>query len=153
MYVCMCLCVCVYVSMHICVCAFVYMYIHIYKCRARECVYVCMYVCHIAKYQGRWLHELKCLFSCMRHGSFTFVTWLLSMFSYRSLDWDMCRSYTYGVATISRLLKIIVLFYRISSLLWGSFAKETYHSKEPTNRSHPISLPTYVLYIWGGYDS
>jgi len=32
----------------------------------------------------------------------------------------------YGVATISRLLKIISLFCRISSLLQGSFAKETY---------------------------
>jgi len=44
----------------------------------------------------------------------------------------------YGVATISRLLEIIGLFCRISSLLHGSFAKETYHFKEPTNRSHPI---------------
>jgi len=33
--------------------------------------------------------------------------------------------YLYGVATISRLLQIIVFFCRISSLLWGSFAKET----------------------------
>ena len=44
----------------------------------------------------------------------------------------------YGVASISRPLKIIGLFRRISSLLWGSFAKETYNFKEPTNRSHPI---------------
>jgi len=44
----------------------------------------------------------------------------------------------YGVATISRLLKIIRLFCRISSLLQGSFAKETYIFKERTNRSHPI---------------
>ena len=44
----------------------------------------------------------------------------------------------YGVATISRLLKIIRLFCRIPSLLQGSFAKETYNFKEPTNRSHPI---------------
>ena len=44
----------------------------------------------------------------------------------------------YGVATISRLLKIIGLFCRISALLQGSFAKETYNFKEPTNRSHPI---------------
>jgi len=35
---------------------------------------------------------------------------------------------------------MIGLFCRISSLLQGSFAKETYHFKEPTNRSHPISL-------------
>jgi len=32
---------------------------------------------------------------------------------------------SYGVATISRLRKIIGLFCRISSLLQGSFAKET----------------------------
>jgi len=44
----------------------------------------------------------------------------------------------YGVATISRLLKIIGLFCRISSLLYGSFSKETYNFKEPTSRSHPI---------------
>jgi len=46
---------------------------------------------------------------------------------------------TYGVATISTLLKTIGLFCRISSLLWGPFAKETYSFKEPTNRSHPIA--------------
>jgi len=48
-------------------------------------------------------------------------------------------SATYGVATISRLLKITGLFCRISSLLWSSFAKETYNLKEPTNRSHLLS--------------
>jgi len=46
--------------------------------------------------------------------------------------------YTYGVATISRLHKIAGLFCRISSLLYGSLAKETCNFKEPTNRSHPI---------------
>ena len=44
----------------------------------------------------------------------------------------------YGVATISELLKIIGLFCRISSVFWGSFAKETYNFKEPTNGRHPI---------------
>ena len=47
---------------------------------------------------------------------------------------------SYRVASISRLLKMIGLFCRILSLLWVSFAKETYLFKEPTNRSHPISL-------------
>jgi len=42
----------------------------------------------------------------------------------------------YGVVTISKLLKIIGLFCRISSLLQGSFAKKTYHFQKPTNRSH-----------------
>ena len=49
-------------------------------------------------------------------------------------------------ATISRLLTIIGLFCRIQSLSWGSFAKETYDFKEPTNRSHPYKhIP---LNIW-----
>ena len=54
---------------------------------------------------------------------------------------DVCKSSVhicrYGVATISRLLKIIGLSCRISSLLQGSYTKETYNFKEPTNRSHP----------------
>jgi len=45
----------------------------------------------------------------------------------------------YGAASMSRLLKIVGLFCRISSLLKGSVAKENYNSKEPTNGSHPIS--------------
>ena len=48
---------------------------------------------------------------------------------------------------MSRLLKIKGLFYRISSLLQGSFAKETYHFKEPANRSHPIVI-MYVVIIF-----
>ena len=44
----------------------------------------------------------------------------------------------YGVATVSRLPKIIGLICRISSLLSGSFAKETCNLKEPTNHSHLI---------------
>jgi len=44
------------------------------------------------------------------------------------------------VATISRLLKILGLFCRISSLLQGSFAKDTYNFKAPADRSHPIRV-------------
>ena len=46
----------------------------------------------------------------------------------------------YGVASISRLLKILGLFCRICSFLHGSFGKKTYNFKEPTNRSRPIAL-------------
>ena len=64
----------------------------------------------------------------------------------------------YGVATIRRLLKIIDLFCRISSVSQGSFAKETYNFKESTTRSHPIrwcvimihySTPTNVYKYYG----
>jgi len=44
------------------------------------------------------------------------------------------------MATVGTLLKIKGLFCRIYSLLQGSFAKETYNLKEPTNRSHPICI-------------
>jgi len=43
---------------------------------------------------------------------------------------------------------MIGLFCRISSLLQGSFAKETYHFKEPTNRSHPITM-SHAAYVNG----
>ena len=57
-------------------------------------------------------------------------------------------------ATISRLLEIIGLFCRISSLLYGSFAKETYDFQEPTNRSHPIAeAPAQTPHIHFGLAS
>jgi len=47
------------------------------------------------------------------------------------------------VPSISRLLKNIGLFCRMSSLLQGSFAKEDYNFKEPTSRSHPIAAMSH----------
>ena len=46
--------------------------------------------------------------------------------------------YHYGVAMVRRLLQNIGLFCR-SSLLYGSFAKESYNFKGPTNHSHSIA--------------
>ena len=46
---------------------------------------------------------------------------------------------SYGVATVSRIDRIIGLFCKILSLLQGSFAKETYNNIDPTSRSHFIS--------------
>jgi len=46
----------------------------------------------------------------------------------------------YGVATVSRIDKIIGLFCRISSLLLGSFVKETYNLIDPTNRYHAACM-------------
>ena len=50
----------------------------------------------------------------------------------------------YGVATISRLLKNIGLIAEYRSLLWGSFAKETYiytHSLIEHNESNDMNVP------------
>ena len=50
----------------------------------------------------------------------------------------------------SRACSAFGLFCRILSFSQGSFAKETYNLKEPTNRSHPIHIYVYmwVLYIY-----
>jgi len=54
--------------------------------------------------------------------------------------------YTYGVATISRMLKNIVLFCKRALQKRPIFCKETFIFKHPTNRSHPISC-TYKVRI------
>ena len=54
-------------------------------------------------------------------------------------------SFVYGVATMSRLLKIIGLFCKRALQKREYSAKETYNFKEPTNRSHPIlSICVYL---------
>ena len=45
---------------------------------------------------------------------------------------------SYGVATISRLLKFTGLFCKTALYKRLYSAEETYNFKEPTNRSHPI---------------
>ena len=52
------------------------------------------------------------------------------------MQWAILIRHLQGAAII-RLLQIIGLFCSISSLLWGSFTKETNDFKEPPNRSHP----------------
>jgi len=75
-----------------------------------------------------------------------------------SCVWMSCVIYTNqgtpfgGVATNSRLLKIIGLFAEYRSLLKGSFAKESYNFKEPTNRSHPIVDATTYERVRGTYE-
>jgi len=51
-----------------------------------------------------------------------------------------------GVATVSRINKTIGLLCRILSLLYGSFAKETYNLIDPTNQSHLIERRVYTLF-------
>jgi len=66
-----------------------------------------------------------------------------------STETPLYYSWLYGVASISRLLKMIGLFYKRA--LWKRlyFAKETYNFKEPTNRSHPIVMS--IVYSDGYY--
>jgi len=65
-----------------------------------------------------------------------------------NFTFEYTHTHSYRVATISRLLKIIGLFCRISSLLQGFFAQETCNFKEPTTCSPPYSTlrPFLVLF-------
>jgi len=62
----------------------------------------------------------------------------------------------YGVATISRLLKIIGLCCKRALRKRLYSAQETYNLKEPTNRNHPIdsvsAQHSSMSRLWGGYD-
>jgi len=71
----------------------------------------------------------------------------ISQFSYKQMftstelprsiyDTFLCDCY--GVASSSRLLKIIGLFCKRALQKRPIFSKETYNFKEPTTRSHPI---------------
>jgi len=66
---------------------------------------------------------------CLWEASFTF-----------DISWD---KYRWIYQTWRRLITYI------SSLLQGSFAKETYNFKEPTNQSHPISSYVCLKYEGG----
>jgi len=61
--------------------------------------------------------------------------------------WSLFCILTYGVATISRLLKIIGLFCKRAQWKRLYSAKETNTFKEPTNRSHPICIHSTVLRV------
>jgi len=60
-------------------------------------------------------------------------------FKHRTLSEEETDDMGYGVATISRLLKMIGLFCKRALSKRRYSAKETYNFKEPTNRSHPIT--------------
>ena len=98
------------------------------------CVRVNRYACDCLYLNVRRYIHIVCMCMC------ECVNIYFMRYVGEGLDVCVCLSSlnTYGVATISRVLKIVGLFCRILSVLLGSFAKETYHFKEPTNRSHPI---------------
>jgi len=119
-------CVCVGVCVFVCVCI---------------CVHLCLSVQSASRRQESDAHVHSFVCARERIHSNTHAQSSAPMHTYRSTHKGRRRSHsahTYGVATISRLLKIIGLFYKRALEKRRYFQKETYNSKEPTNRSHPI---------------
>jgi len=127
-------CVCLYTYIHVCV--YTCTYVHIYICHIYVLTYICgnLYVC---------VYLYIYLFLCTQIYIDIFVCIEIYMHICVYVS-------TYGVATISRFLLIIGLFCRIQALLSGSFAKENFNLKEPTNHIHPmygymhICMHTYI---------
>jgi len=93
--------------------------------------------------------------SFVKHDSFTRMTFLIhacDMIHSHTRSFAHAtrpihaRDMTYGVATISRLPKMIGLFCKRGLYKRRYSAKETYNFKEPTNRSHLI--PTCETWCW-----
>jgi len=109
-----------------------------------------IYICHMSLTRINTWCLINVWFTCVtcishEYDSLISVTWLIHIcdrhVTHVTHTYGFMQSHvTYGVASISRLLKMTRLFCRILSLLQGSFAKETYNFKEPTNRSHPIVI-------------
>jgi len=169
-YVCMCvcvyvcMCVCVYVCM--CVCVYVCTCVCVYVCMC-VCVYMCVYdmcVTHMSYTHMRvcvtrvrhinelWLIDVYEMCVTHTHNSLMCVihTQLAEMCVTHTHNSLICVIHThissicvtYGVATISRLLKMIGLFYKRALYKRLYSAKEIYNFEEPTNHSHPIPNST-----------
>jgi len=163
-YVCMyvCTCICTFVCMYVCTCICTFVNtctrVNIHglsrsnhpkcgKCgpHSKKAIYICVCTCTYTYTYSRFAYGVATICRLLK---------IIGPFCKRALQ-KRLYSYTYaysrvayGVAMISRLPKIIGFFCRISSLLEGSFAKETYTFKKPTNRSHPIESNILNGKVW-----
>ena len=107
-------------------------------CSVLQCVAVC---CSVLQSVAERCIVLQCVAVC---------------YSVVQCDAVICSAVQCGAACVKWLKNQIAdsiwggygLFCRISSLLQGSFAKETYNWIDPTNRSHPIVISTLVVMGW-----
>ena len=63
----------------------------------------------------------------------------------------ICVHMRYGVAPITRLLKIIDVFWKRAQSKRLYSAQETHNFKEPTDRSHPVSQCPLLVYTYSNY--
>ena len=118
--------------------ACMYMYIHTYN------TYIYIYLCVALKYRSL-LQNIVCFIGlfCKRDPYIQYI--YTYMCRVHSVFFVTCRCW-YGVATISRLLKILCLFCKRALKKRRYVAKETYNSKEPTDCSHPVQPPLSTVH-------
>jgi len=150
--------ICMYIDacMYMCMCIYTYICMSVgisdifekfqdelegYRCL---CVHVWIYVClrrdlddvlfrhhqkSVGQVRGMYIDTVICVYIYPLYECWWDLDGIFWEYSFD--DW-------YGVASISRLLTITGLFCK--RVLWKRWysAKETYHFKEPTSRSHPI---------------
>ena len=117
-------------------------------------MYVCKYLLCITEYVSTLYHTYlestggKCLLCITEYESTLYHMYVckyllcitrIHRVRVYSVSHGFTENCSYGVATISRLLKIVGLFCKRALQKRPIFSKETYNFKEPTNRSHPIS--------------
>ena len=118
-----------YAHTYVCIHTYVYIYKYIYIIRFLVCLYIysCVYM---------YLYIRMCVCVYVYTYEIHIHTHMITR-SHKCVGCEKMHSVPCSrqlVFTIGRLLEITGLFCRISSLLQGSFAKETYHLKEPTRR-------------------
>jgi len=112
--------ICIYIYM--CVYIYIYIYINLYL---YECIYIYIYI-HIDIWI--WIYEYK-------HENINIYIYMY-IYVYICNRLSTCCCFYYGVVLISSW-KLRPLSQSAVSFI-GSFPKETYNFKEPTNLSHPI---------------
>ena len=138
----------VYIYMRVCI--YIYIYIYIYMWFIFTNMFVCassmcmMCVCVFDIYVCVWMRVRMCVrmrvceFQSLREYECVRVESVWKRVRERERHW--ATKNTYGVATISRLLRITGPFCKrtLEKRLYS--VKETYNFKEPTIRSHPICI-------------
>ena len=97
-------------------------------------------------------HMYTCIYNMRATLIYAFSAWMLNIYHIYTYLQDIFNTYihkftvyvqyVYGVATISRLLKIMGLICKRTLYKRRYSAKEAYNFKEPANRRHPIHIFT-----------
>jgi len=151
MYICICIHVYIYIYMYtrvcvflmyICIFVYVYMYTYTYTCiHIHIYIHICIFS-YVYVYIYMYLYTYICIYVYIYIYIETKTT---NTRIFICILTGRCISlYMYGMASVSKIDKIIGLFCRILSLWWGSFAKETYNFIDPTDQSHPTSTHIYM---------